>query len=66
MALATLPAATEEDSGKPLFPANCATAFYLVTALFLLWGIANNLNGLWCKWPGRVGYSGLWRVEDQR
>jgi FHS family L-fucose permease-like MFS transporter len=44
MALATLPAATEQDSGKPLFPADCATAFFLVTALFLLWGIANNLN----------------------
>jgi FHS family L-fucose permease-like MFS transporter len=44
MALATLPAANEQDTGKPLFPTNCAIAFFLVTALFLLWGIANNLN----------------------
>lgn len=44
MALAPLQIATHQDSSKPLFPANCATAFVLVTGLFLLWGIANNLN----------------------
>src|ERR1035437_9585645 len=44
MALASLPTATEQDSSKPLIPANCAMAFFLVTGLFLLWGIANNLN----------------------
>lgn len=44
MALAALPTTTGQDSGKPLFPAACATAFFLVTGLFLLWGIANNLN----------------------
>jgi FHS family L-fucose permease-like MFS transporter len=44
MALAPLPTTTEQDSGKPLFPANSATAFLLVTGLFLLWGVANNLN----------------------
>jgi FHS family L-fucose permease-like MFS transporter len=44
MALASLPTATKQDSDKPLFPASWATAFFLVTGLFLLWGIANNLN----------------------
>jgi FHS family L-fucose permease-like MFS transporter len=44
MALASLPTTTEQDSSKPLIPANCAMAFFLVTGLFLLWGIANNLN----------------------
>ena len=44
MALASLPTTAQQDGDKPLFPANCAMAFFLVTGLFLLWGIANNLN----------------------
>src|SRR5450755_1352832 len=33
-----------EPSDKPLFPAGHLVPFVLVTALFFLWGVPNNLN----------------------
>ncbi|MGA2889501.1 MAG: L-fucose:H+ symporter permease [Terracidiphilus sp.] len=45
MALASLPAGNSgRDPHAPLFPAQGMTAFLLVTGLFFLWGIPNNLN----------------------
>ena len=44
MAFATLPAEAGEHSNSPLVPPGSATAFFLVTGLFFLWGIPNNLN----------------------
>ena len=44
MAFAVTPATTDQSENKPLFPAEGVTAFALVTGLFFLWGIANNLN----------------------
>ena len=44
MAFATLPAESTEDKNEPLVPPNGAAAFFLVTGLFFLWGIPNNLN----------------------
>jgi FHS family L-fucose permease-like MFS transporter len=37
-------AATEKKSPAPLFPAGQLLPFFLVTVLFFLWGIPNNLN----------------------
>ena len=37
-------AATEKNSPAPLFPAGQLLPFFLVTVLFFLWGIPNNLN----------------------
>ena len=44
MAFATLPAEAGEHSNSPLVPPGSAAAFFLVTGLFFLWGIPNNLN----------------------
>lgn len=44
MAFATLPAHSTEGKNEPLVPLNGAAAFFLVTGLFFLWGIPNNLN----------------------
>ncbi len=44
MALVSLPTQTVQDSDAPLFPKDGLTAFFLVTGLFFLWGIPNNLN----------------------
>jgi FHS family L-fucose permease-like MFS transporter len=43
--LTTTPATTRTTGEQPpLFPARYATVFFLVTGLFFLWGIPNNLN----------------------
>jgi FHS family L-fucose permease-like MFS transporter len=34
----------EQSHQQPLFPAQYSTVFFLVTGLFFLWGIPNNLN----------------------
>jgi len=44
MAFATITQDSPQSGGRPLFPANSTTAFFLVTGLFFLWGIPNNLN----------------------
>ncbi|MGA8042476.1 MAG: L-fucose:H+ symporter permease [Terracidiphilus sp.] len=44
MAFATLPAEAGQNQDKPLIPHGSAAAFFLVTGLFFLWGIPNNLN----------------------
>lgn len=44
MAFATLPAHSPDEKSEPLVPPNGAAAFFLVTGLFFLWGIPNNLN----------------------
>jgi FHS family L-fucose permease-like MFS transporter len=36
--------ATSASSRQPLFPAGHLLPFFLVTALFFLWGVPNNLN----------------------
>jgi len=36
--------ASNESGARPLFPAGNLFPFFLVTALFFLWGIPNNLN----------------------
>jgi len=41
---ATLPGQTSQEEKSRLFPASYATPFLLVTGLFFLWGIPNNLN----------------------
>lgn len=46
MAFATTPAQTGQDHSKPLLPAHNITAFFLITGLFFLWGIPNNLNDI--------------------
>jgi len=44
MALAVIPSQTPQDSPGRLFPAQYVMPFLLVTGLFFLWGIPNNLN----------------------
>ena len=44
MAIALTPPQVDQSENKPLFPTEGLAAFALVTGLFLLWGIANNLN----------------------
>ncbi len=44
MAFAMSTPETPQNENKPLFPAHAGTVFFLVTVLFLLWGIPNNLN----------------------
>jgi FHS family L-fucose permease-like MFS transporter len=44
MALAVIPSQTPQDSPSRLFPAQYVMPFLLVTGLFFLWGIPNNLN----------------------
>jgi len=44
VAIAVVPPQSEQSENKPLFPTEGLAAFALVTGLFLLWGIANNLN----------------------
>lgn len=44
MAFAMAPPKSDQDDSAPLFPAQNVTAFVLVTGLFFLWGIPNNLN----------------------
>lgn len=45
MANASLPINSgDQDEHAPIFPAHGMTAFLLVTGLFFLWGIPNNLN----------------------
>jgi MFS transporter, FHS family, L-fucose permease len=44
MAFAVAPPKTGQDDSTPLFPKHNMTAFLLVTGLFFLWGIPNNLN----------------------
>src|SRR5215469_2346133 len=46
MAFATTPSHTGQDHSRPLLPAHNRTAFFLVTGLFFLWGIPNNLNDI--------------------
>ena len=46
MAFAVAPPKTGQDDSTPLFPKHNMTAFLLVTGLFFLWGIANNLNDI--------------------
>jgi FHS family L-fucose permease-like MFS transporter len=41
---AITPAQPDQSGSKPLFPTEGLTAFALVTGLFFLWGIPNNLN----------------------
>ncbi|HUD56324.1 MAG TPA: L-fucose:H+ symporter permease [Terracidiphilus sp.] len=44
MAIAITPPQTDQSENKPLFPTEGLAAFALVTGLFFLWGIPNNLN----------------------
>lgn len=44
MALAPIQTSTSQDASKPLIPPHSGTAFFLVTGLFFLWAIPNNLN----------------------
>ena len=44
MAFAVAPPKTGQDDDTPLFPKHNMAAFLLVTGLFFLWGIPNNLN----------------------
>jgi FHS family L-fucose permease-like MFS transporter len=44
VAIAVIPPQVDQSENKPLFPTEGLAAFALVTGLFLLWGIANNLN----------------------
>ncbi len=44
MAFAVAPPRAGQDDSTPLFPRQGMTAFLLVTGLFFLWGIPNNLN----------------------
>ena len=44
MAIAVTPPKSAQDNSKPLFPTEGLAAFALVTGLFFLWGIPNNLN----------------------
>lgn len=46
MAYAVAPPKAGQDDSVPLFPQKNMTAFLLVTGLFFLWGIANNLNDI--------------------
>src|SRR5277367_1213880 len=40
----TTTSATRGSAARPLFPAGNIFPFFLVTTLFFLWGIPNNLN----------------------
>jgi len=44
VAIAVTPPKSAQDNSKPLFPTEGLAAFALVTGLFFLWGIPNNLN----------------------
>src|ERR1700748_116351 len=44
MAFAVAPPKAGQDDSTPLFPQHNMAAFLLVTGLFFLWGIPNNLN----------------------
>src|SRR3954462_6780952 len=44
MAFAVAPPRSGQDDSTPLFPRHNMAAFLLVTPLFFLWGIPNNLN----------------------
>jgi MFS transporter, FHS family, L-fucose permease len=44
MAFAMTPPNTDQSKSQPLFPSDGLGAFMLVTGLFFLWGIPNNLN----------------------
>ncbi|HTA79179.1 MAG TPA: L-fucose:H+ symporter permease [Terracidiphilus sp.] len=44
MPLAITPTQAEQNENESLFPAEGLIAFALVTGLFFLWGVANNLN----------------------
>jgi len=44
VAIAVTPPKSVQDESKPLFPSEGIGAFVLVTGLFFLWGIPNNLN----------------------
>jgi FHS family L-fucose permease-like MFS transporter len=44
LAIAITPPQTDQSENKPLFPTEGLAAFALVTGLFFLWGIPNNLN----------------------
>ncbi len=44
MDLAPLHSGPSQDHSKPLIPTQSTAAFFLVTGLFFLWGIPNNLN----------------------
>src|ERR1700676_2240299 len=44
MAFAMAPPKTGQDDNKPLIPKQGLAAFLLVTGLFFLWGVPNNLN----------------------
>jgi len=44
MAFAITPPKTDQSENRPLFPSEGIAAFSLVTGLFFLWGVANNLN----------------------
>src|SRR5437588_7291975 len=41
---APLPVSDSDSRNHPLFPREALLSFVLVTALFFLWGIPNNLN----------------------
>ena len=44
MAFAMTPPESSQSEDTPLIPSTGKAAFFLVTGLFFLWGIANNLN----------------------
>jgi len=44
VAIAIIPPQSDQSENKPLFPTEGLAAFALVTGLFFLWGIPNNLN----------------------
>ena len=44
MAFAAAPPKKGQDDSTPIFPRHSMAAFLLVTGLFFLWGIPNNLN----------------------
>ena len=46
MAFAVAPPKAGQDDSTPLFPKHNIAAFLLVTGLFFLWGVANNLNDI--------------------
>jgi MFS transporter, FHS family, L-fucose permease len=46
MAFAMAPSKSGQDDSTPIFPKHSMAAFLLVTGLFFLWGIANNLNDI--------------------
>src|SRR3974390_3363478 len=46
MAFAMAPPKSGQDGTTPIFPKHNMASFLLVTGLFFLWGIANNLNDI--------------------